>query len=65
MKCPLLLAGNFARGTLAPSAKCDCLKENCAWWLKGVRQCAVLHLAVELNELRKRAGGRRRAVQQP
>jgi hypothetical protein len=63
MLCPLLAAGTEASVTM-PAAPA-CLEEDCAWWLKMPRQCAILRLALELEELRRRpGGGRHKAIQQ-
>ena len=42
--CPLIHAGYFANPT-EDDYVTNCLKEECAWWLKGLGMCAVAALA--------------------
>ena len=45
MKCPLFRAANIVNDTDFTWSGDDCLKEDCAWWLKENQSCALLTIA--------------------
>jgi len=61
MKCPLLMAGLFAKGgSSLPSG--NCLKKECAWWDDRYQQCLVVTATEQLFRLGDRAKIRRGRV---
>ena len=36
MICPLLSAGEYTRNVAKPTSSCDCLEEDCAWWINRI-----------------------------
>ncbi|SMB97832.1 hypothetical protein SAMN00808754_1974 [Thermanaeromonas toyohensis ToBE] len=53
MKCPLSFDSDHGFVDV-----CDCLEENCAWYLKMAEECAILCLArlAYVDVCRKEAG---------
>jgi len=64
MRCPLLMLGNLAGQDSHTDATNNCIKEECAWWHKGLEECkfalledeiatimgTLLHLSVDLDK---------------
>lgn len=49
MKCPLLTAGNLERFPPENEEFLNCLKEECAWWDKKHKVCAIVVIAGSLK----------------
>jgi len=41
MKCPLFAAAFIMSDRLTPEKALNCLKEECAWWVKVSQSCAM------------------------
>ena len=41
MKCPLLTLTAYLRPEINVVTGVDCLKEECAWWVKASESCAM------------------------
>lgn len=42
MKCPLMTAGRMTCDDPLDFTYVDCLKEECAWWVKPSESCAIV-----------------------
>ena len=51
MKCPILLLSYHMGYTTTPRTKADCLKEECAWWVKPRGQCVLIALEEHICEV--------------
>lgn len=51
MKCPLTSIGYLASERIEASRKCECGKEQCAWWNADDEECAVWTLVTGLAEI--------------
>ena len=41
MKCPLFVMSYVMKVGDAPTHQADCIKEECAWWVKASESCAI------------------------
>lgn len=56
MKCPLISIGYLASNRIDATKKCECGKEECAWWEKKATCCAVLLIPKHLYTLERMFG---------
>ncbi len=48
MKCPLTIPFTLMSGTTPETPGCDCLGQDCEWWLEEIKACSVRVVAGNL-----------------